>query len=466
MTQKHYFVAGIGGSGMLPLAILLKGMGHRVSGSDRSFDQGRTPEKFAWIKAQGIDLFPQDGSGITSDIDAVLISKAVEDTVPDIRVAKDKNIPIKLRVDMMVELFNAAKRRIAIAGTSGKTTTTGMTGFILKECGMDPTVMNGGIFKNYAAQNPYSTAFVGAGDIFVTEMDESDGIEYVQKYNPEIAVLHNITLDHQSMEELEAMFRAFISKAKTVILNADDEKVLAVAKDFIGRKITYGLHADADIHAVDMVPMPDGVVVYMTVFGQSATMKLRVPGKHNVSNALAALGAVMECGVPLDDAVKTLESFTGIKRRLDVIGTCNGITVIDDFAHNPDKVTATLNTLKEFDGRLVMFFQPHGYGFLKMVGPELAQAFADGMGADDVLYLVEPFYAGGTVDRSVGSQSLVDAIKAQGKQAQVVDGREDVAAEILSTVKPGDRVIVMGARDDSLTTFAQSILEKLQQNQN
>ncbi len=444
---------------MLPLAVILRGMGHRVSGSDRSYDQGHTPEKFAWIKTQGIRLFTQDGSGITKDIDSVLISKAVEDTVPDIVAAKKLGISIKLRVDMLVELFNAAKTRIAVAGTSGKTTTTGMSAFLLREAGLDPTVMNGGIFKNYIAQNPYSTAFVGRGDIFLTEMDESDGIDHVMRYAPDIAVLHNITLDHQPMEELQAMFGGFLSKTKTAILNADDDHVMVAAKGFAGKKITYSMTGqNADLTATQITPKQNGIDATITGFGEQIVLHLNLPGRHNISNALAALCVAKAAGMNLSDAAKILSRFIGIKRRMDVVGEKNGIVVMDDFAHNPDKIAATLTTLKEFPGRLHVFFQPHGYGFLKVVGKELAESFAGHLDKDDKLYLVEPFYAGGTVDRSIGSTDVAKDIVVMGKNAVVMDGRDSIRAAILKDVQKGDRIIIMGARDDTLSDFAKSFL--------
>lgn len=445
---------------MLPLAIILRGMGHRVSGSDRSFDQGRTPQKFSWIEGQGIKLYPQDGSGVTQGVDFVVISKAVEDTVPDIVESKRLGVPVKLRVDMLVELFNAAKTRIAVAGTSGKTTTTGMAAFLLKEGGREPTVMNGGIFKNYMDKNPYSTAFVGAGDIFLTEMDESDGIAHVVCYNPDIAVIHNITLDHQPMEELRAMFEGFLAKTKTAILNADDDNVLEIARDFKGRVITYSTNGkEADVRASDFTPSPDGIAARLSGFGETVSLNLRVPGQHNISNALAALCIAKSVGMGLEEGAEILSRFTGIKRRMDVVGQKNGVTVIDDFAHNPDKISATLGTLKEFSGRLHIFFQPHGYGFLKVVGPELGAAFAAHMDAQDQLYMVEPFYAGGTVDKSVGAQSVVDDVMARGRQAFSMKDREAVYNAITSHIKPGDRIVVMGARDDTLSEFAKSFLD-------
>lgn len=456
----HYFVCGIGGSGMLPLAVILKGLGHTVSGSDRSFDQGRTPAKFKWLEEQGILLHPQDGSGISKSIDCVVISKAVEDTIPDIAAAKTQNIKILRRVDVLIELFNASKTRIAISGTSGKTTTTGMTGFIFREAGFEPTIMNGGIFRNYVTQNPYSTAFVGKGDVFVTEVDESDRIDAVCAFDPDIAVIHNITLDHQPMDELKAMFSGFLSKTKIAVLNADDDNVLEVAKSFKGRTITYSAEGRAaDLMASDYVAKPDGSQSKISYDGKTVNLNLLLPGRHNVSNALAALAASIAAGLPLQRAVDLLGKFEGIRRRMEVIGTKNGITVMDDFAHNPDKIAATLKTLHEFSGCLHIFFQPHGYGFLKVVGKELAESFAEHLGAEDTLYMVEPFYAGGTVDRSVGSALVVNDIVRLGKNARLMNGRQEVQKAILGKARSGDRIVIMGARDDTLSDFAHEIME-------
>ncbi len=443
---------------MLPLAIILRGMGYKISGSDRSYDQGRTPEKFAWIASQGITLYPQDGTGITGDIDSVVISKAVEDTIPDIRAAKDKAVPILKRADTLISLFNQSKTKIAISGTSGKTTTTGMIGFLMKETGFDPTVMNGGIFRNYIARNPYSTAFVGKGDMFITEVDESDGKDIVCAYAPDIAVIHNIALDHQPMEALKEMFSGFLARTETAVLNADDPVLLEMARGFNKRIITYSAEGrQADIVATNFIPRPDGISANIN----GLPLNLKLPGRHNVSNALAAIAVGHAAGLGLQQCIETLERFEGIRRRMEVVGHRNNITVMDDFAHNPDKISATMRTLREFPGRLLIFFQPHGYGFLKLVRDELAQTFAEYLSADDRLYMVEPFYAGGTVDRSIGSETIVKDIVRHGKNALLMEDRSAIKADILKHAQPGDRIIVMGARDDSLSDFARDICAAL-----
>lgn len=452
MTRR-YILSGIGGSGMLPLALILSGRGFTVAGSDRARDQGKTPGKFAHLESLGITLFPQDGSAIAGAGDTLVVSTAVEDTVPDVVAAKAKCVPIVRRAELLARLFNASTVRIAIAGTSGKTTVTGMTGYILNETGRAPTVMNGGIFRNYADANPYASALTGAGDIFVTEADESDGS--IALYNPSIAVLNNIALDHKPMDELLPLFRDYLSKAQICVLNGDSPDVRALADTVPGEKIWYGFGDDADIRAADVVLRPDGVDVSIN----GRPLRLHVPGRHNVSNALAALAAAQAAGVDLAAACRALEGFNGIKRRMEVVGAKNGITVIDDFAHNPDKIAASLSALREFPGRLMVFFQPHGYGFLKLLKNELAACFSNGMGADDHLFVVEPYYAGGTADRSVQMKDVVPAIK--GPQVHLCADRDAVKAGIVKAAKNGDRIVIMGARDDTLSDVAREILNSL-----
>ncbi|RZJ40506.1 MAG: UDP-N-acetylmuramate--alanine ligase, partial [Brevundimonas sp.] len=205
---NDYFFCGVGGSGMLPLAMIVQARGHHIEGSDRSRDQGRTPEKFAWLQAHGVVLHPQDGSGVTRAEQIVVATGAVEDTVPDIGAAKAVGATIKTRPQLLSELFNAAPASIGVAGTSGKSTITGMIAWILHNAGREPTVMNGAVMKNFAdADHPFASALIGGPDLFVSEVDESDGS--IARYNPTVAVVSNISLDHKSMEELRELFGGF-----------------------------------------------------------------------------------------------------------------------------------------------------------------------------------------------------------------------------------------------------------------
>ena len=449
---QAYHLVGIGGSGMLPLASILVERGHTVSGSDRGRDQGRSPEKFAWLERVGIRLFPQDGSGVSSPKQIVVASAAIEASVPDIGAAERRGARRVTRPELLSEMFNAGAPAIGIAGTSGKSTVTGMLGWILHATGRAPTVMNGAVMKNFATPDaPFASALAGTGDAFVSEVDESDGS--IAMYDPAIAVVTNITLDHKPLDELRPLFARFIARARVAIVNGDDPEAAALAAS--GHALTYALDAaDADLRAHDLVETPGGVTFSI----DGTPVRLAVPGRHNASNALAALAAAREAGVPLPEAADALAGFQGLKRRLETVGEANGVTVIDDFAHNPDKVAATLRALRVHPGRLLLFFQPHGYGPLKVMGTELAATFAREMGGEDRLIVCDPVYMGGTVDRSVGSAQFVAAV---GDGAEHVPARANAGERLAKLAASGDRIVIMGARDDTLSAFAEGLVARL-----
>ena len=460
---NDYFFCGIGGSGMLPLAMIVQARGARIEGSDRSRDQGRTPDKFAWLEAHGVALHPQDGSGVTRADQIVVATGAIEDTVPDIGAAKAVGATIKTRPELLSELFNAAPTSIGVAGTSGKSTITGMIAWILHQAGREPTVMNGAVMKNFAdADHPFASALVGGPDLFVSEVDESDGS--IARYDPTVAVVSNISLDHKSMEELRDLFGGFTARATTAVLNLDNLETAALAQTLPPEKvITFALGEEgATLNAHDLEPQPAGMRFTLTEQGGAKhAATLNVPGAHNVANALAALGAVRALGVPLIEAAHALESFSGIRRRMEVVGTANGVTVIDDFAHNPDKIAATLKTLHAFDGRLLILFQPHGFGPLKLMKSEFIETFVGLMREDDLLLMPEPVYYGGTTDKSVGSEDIASGVRAAGRKAEALPTRDACGDRIVDLARPGDRVIVMGARDDTLSVFAADLLQRL-----
>ena len=463
MNQDDYFFCGIGGSGMLPLALIVQARGGRIEGSDRSRDQGRTPEKFAWLEAHGVTLHPQDGSGVTRPDQTVVATGAIEETVPDIGAARRAGARIVTRPELLSQLFNGAPASIGVAGTSGKSTITGMIAWILHEAKRQPTVMNGAVMNNFVdADHPFASALIGGPDLFVSEVDESDGS--IARYDPTVAVVSNISLDHKSMEELRDLFGGFTGRAARAVLNLDNVETQALAQSLpADRVITFALGEEsATLNAHDLEPLPAGICFTLTERGGNRhAVVLNVPGAHNVANALAALGAVRAVGVPLDQAVAALESFAGIRRRMEVVGTANGITVIDDFAHNPDKIAATLKTLHAFDGRLLILFQPHGFGPLKLMKHEFINGFAGLMRADDVLLMPEPVYYGGTTDRSVGSEDIASGIRAAGRAAEALATREACGDRLVDLARPGDRIVVMGARDDTLSEFAESIVHRL-----
>jgi UDP-N-acetylmuramate--alanine ligase len=459
---KSYFFVGIGGSGMMPLAMILAGHHAQVSGSDRALDSGALPAKFEYLRQMGVGLFAQDGSGIVSAEQIVVASAAVEDSVPDMIAAHAVGARRMSRAELLSSLFNAAPLSIGVAGTSGKSTVTGMIGWILHAVGRDPTVMNGAVMKNFATPDaPFASSLVGAGDAFVSEVDESDGS--IAGYWPRIAVLNNVSLDHKSMDELRVLFGGFIAKAATAVINLDDGEGAALAATLpADRLLTFAIDRDADLGATAIEERRFGVSFDLSEKGGAAIrVTLAVPGRHNVSNALAAIGAVRAAGVALDDAARAIAGFSGLRRRFDLVGEAGGVAVIDDFGHNPDKIAATLDTLHAFPGRLLLLFQPHGYGPLKVMRRELVAMFAGKLAADDVLVLPDPVYQGGTVTREVTSADITADIAATGRHALHIPARGAAAAHLVAQARPGDRIVVMGARDDTLSQLAAEMVARL-----
>ncbi len=446
---------------MLPLAMIVRESGAEVAGSDRALDQGRLAAKFEWLKDKGIGLFAQDGSGLNSGDQILIASAAIEDTVPDVAKANSLGCARMTRAELLAEQFNSSPRNIAIGGTSGKSTVTGMIGWILTETGLDPTIMNGAVMKNFVADDaPFASSRVGDGGIMVSEVDESDGS--IALFDPEVAVLNNVSLDHKSLEELRQLFGDFAGKARHCIWNRDDAETAALIQGLDLRDtISFGFSEGADFQASDIEEAPVSSRFTLTVDGKNFPVTMQVPGRHNIANALAAIAAAFAVGVPLADSVSAMASFNGLARRFDVVGTANGISVIDDFGHNPDKIAATLKTMKAFPGRIIAFFQPHGFGPIHKMGAELAEVFVNLLGDDDCVILCDPVYFGGTVDRSIGSELITDAVTAAGGRADHIADREACATYIVETAKPGDRIVIMGARDDTLSLFASDILARL-----
>ena len=465
LFARPFFFCGIGGSGMLPLAQILKGRGCTVEGSDRSYDQGRTPEKFTALENQGFTLHPQDGSGMVSAEQILVASAAIEDSVPEVSRANELGCLRLTRAELNSILFNTSGAGLAVAGTSGKSTVTGMLGWILHACGREPTIMNGAVMKNFVSpERPFASAVIGGQSLYVSEVDESDGS--IALYRPAVGVLLNVSLDHKSMEELRQLFGDYLSRSRISVINADDEEALALlphAKEVV----TFGI--DQEKAQIGVVPgsiaegpMRQAALIVDRHDGSQHPLTLHLPGRHNLSNALAAIAGAAAAGIPVGKAVEALAAFAGLARRFDIVGTSpSAITVIDDFGHNPEKCAATLRTLKAHPGRVLAFFQPHGYGPLRQMGDELAETFASELDEGDTVILCDPVYFGGTVDRSEGSERIVDLIAKHGGKALCINTREGCGDWLVANAQPGDRIAIMGARDDTLSVFAKDLLNRL-----
>ncbi|WP_228243722.1 glutamate ligase domain-containing protein [Porphyrobacter sp. GA68] len=465
LLSRPFFFCGLGGSGMLPLAQILQARGTQVEGSDRSYDQGRTPDKFAQLTRQGFVLWPQDGTGVRSPEQVLVTSAAVEGTVPEVVRAAELGCLRMSRAELNAALFNAADLGIAVAGTSGKSTVTGMLGWILHVAGRSPTVMNGAVMKNFiTAERPHASSVAGSHELYVSEVDESDGS--IALYRPAVGLLLNVSLDHMPMEELRELFSNYLAASEVAVVNIDDAEVLELLPA-ANTVLTFGISEPL----AQLGIAPDSVVG--TGPGQSATvidresgadypLTLSMPGRHNLANALAAIAGAVGAGVEVGAAVAALGSFSGLARRFDIVGTsAAGVTVIDDFGHNPEKCAATLRTLNSQPGRVLVFFQPHGYGPLQQMGTELAQTFARELRSDDMVLMCDPVYFGGTVNRSQGAERIVRLIEEAGGRAEYMPTREECGDRLVELAQPGDRIVVMGARDDTLSGFARALLDRL-----
>ncbi|MCX8044635.1 MAG: UDP-N-acetylmuramate--L-alanine ligase [Desulfobacterota bacterium] len=447
-VQKYYF-SGIGGSGMSALAHVIKARGNWVGGSDRSFDRKQNLRLFGKLRRQGIQLFSQT-TGSLPDVDMLVVSSAIEQDNPEVQQARTRHIPIRHRAELLASQFNEAFG-IGIAGTSGKTTVTGMVASVLDAAGKDPTVINGGIIRQYVRYDRIGNAKNGTSNILVSEVDESDGT--IVHFHPCIAVITNISKDHKKLEELMTLFRSFADNTqRRLILNACCKNSRALHAPNV---VTFGMEDSCDV-----APCHISCSAAVSTFSVGdIDFTLRVPGLHNIENALAAIAVGLSLDIPLPVIARGLGRFRGIRRRLERVGSKGGITVIDDFAHNPNKIAASLAALRMLGKRLIVIFQPHGYGPTRFLLRELAEAFSAGMRYRDVLMCLKIYDAGGTADRSISSEDLLAEIK--GPRLFSTPERSDALKAVATLAQPGDVIAIMGARDDTLSTFARNVLKNL-----
>lgn len=460
-ARLHF--AGVGGSGMSALALFEVLRGGRASGSDRAFDQGQHPEIRAQLEQAGVVVLPQDGSFTApahGPCAGLVVSTAVEDGVPDVAAARAANVPVLHRSELLAQHV-AAHRSVAVSGTSGKSTVTGMIYDIMSGLGLRPGLLTGGALAAPAARGEAGNVAApgpapdGGKPWLVVEADESDGS--LVRYEPWLGVALNLGLDHKQPDEILAMFRTFRARTRGPFV-AGAEAALA---DLHAGSVLFGAEPGADgahFRAVDIRLSPRAAAFRV---GNDA-FTLTQPGRHNVLNAAAAIAACAQCGLRPADMAAPLAAFAGIARRFQPVGEAGGVEVIDDFAHNPDKLAAALATahgrLAGAGGRVLAVFQPHGYGPTRFLREALVEAFTAHLAASDVLWLPEIFFAGGTVTRDISSADLARGIAEGGRDARFVEKRASLAPLVAAEARPGDLVLVMGARDPSLTAFARDCL--------
>ncbi len=450
---RRYHFAGVAGSGMSALAQYHAMAGGLASGSDRALDRGERGEIRRALEAFGVTIAPQDGSALRGapvdrPCDGVVVSTAVEDDVPDVAAARRLGVPVLHRSELLAH-FVAERRTVAVTGTSGKSTVVAMIFEILRRCGRDPSVVTGGELVALQDEGLLGNAYAGSGRVLVVEADESDGS--LARYRPWAGVVLNLKRDHKEPAAIAAMFAEFRSHVRGPFLVGEDPALDPLA----GGAARFGLGEHCAPRAEHVELSPGGS--RFTLAGEPFT--LPVPGLHNVRNAVAAIAACQALDdLPPSQLAAALARFRGVARRFQIVGEAHGVEVVDDFAHNPDKIAAALTTARARGRRVLAVFQPHGYGPTRFLRDDLVAAFASGLRADDALFMPEIYYAGGTVTRDVSSRDITEAVAARGVPALFAPRRDDLVAPIAAATRAGDVVLVMGARDPSLTDFCRAIL--------
>lgn len=448
----RWHFAGIGGTGMSAIAFYLAGRGQEVSGSDRLFDRGGGNAIRKALEDAGARIFPQDGSGIGPGV-RLVVSTAVEEDVPEVKAARALGCEIVHRSEALAEIANS-QRTIAVSGTSGKSTVTAMVFRVLREAGLDPSVISGGVLRELSREGHWGNAWGGSGDWLVIEADESDGS--LVRYAPEIGLMLNLDRDHKELDELRSLFRTFRDRSGRFLSNGDRPECVEIGGD----DAWYFGSARHTHPAVDALELGAASVSFRI---GDASCTVPFPGRHMLDNALASILAGLAAGVPLDVAARSLSTFAGVGRRHELVGTSRGVSVYDDFAHNPAKVEAAIAAarLSAKGGRVLAIFQPHGYGPLRFLLEDFAESFAKALAPEDRLWIAPVYDAGGTADRSISSHDLARRLADKGVRVESPDSRELIPALVSAEARAGDVVYSMGARDPELPAFALMVLAAL-----
>lgn len=423
--------------------------GESVTGSDRELDRGGVPALKSKLEGMGIRLFKQDGSGIDAATSRLVVSGAIEPDNPEFAAAAEYETPAAHRADVLAEHV-ASRRTLAVAGTSGKSTATGMLFEILTGAGLSPSLIAGAPLVTLENKGMIGNAFAGKSDLLVIEADESDGT--LPKYAPWIGLLLNLGRDHKEIDQLRGIFARFKERSKIFVVSADHANLAG----FWDGARTFGFSA-GELRGEALELFSDGSKFRV----EGVDFELPVPGRHNAENALAAAAAAVAAGAGLADCAAALSIYRGVARRFEAVGTARGVAVVDDFAHNPDKVRAALAAGHLLADRVLAVFQPHGYGPTRFLKDDFIAAFREALGEKDVLWMPEIYYAGGTAVKNISSADLTGPIAESGRAARFVARRENIPALVAREAKDGDLVLILGARDPSLPEFARSVLAEL-----
>jgi UDP-N-acetylmuramate-alanine ligase len=447
----RYHFSGIAGVGMNPLAQLMRARGHEVQGSDRSLDQGKNQDLAARLRSLGIVLHPQDGKAVTPGLDRFVYSTAVEDDTPEVRAARALGIELVARPALLAEIVNSGRPGVAIAGTSGKSTVTGMVAYLARGAGLMPTALGGaalvgeGVISCFMAGPPEAPV--------VAEACESDGT--LTGYQPAIGLVHNISRDHGEVEALRPQFTAFAAGSTHLFVNAGCPE--AAALGLVHGATTYGDVPTAGARLEVTTCGPDRARGVLHLSSGALTLDVPQPGRHNLENAAAAALVAIELGVRPETIETRLPRFPGVARRFEVVGiTPDGIRVVDDYAHNGEKIRAALTTAQAGASRVLAIFQPHGFGPARFLRPELRELLPRLLRPQDRFCYAEIFYAGGTVARDLSSRALVEDL-APRLGAAYAEDHAAVTRWVQDEARAGDTVLIMGARDPDLPRLARAV---------
>lgn len=446
--KLRIYFSGIGGSGVSAIAGLMRDKGHTVAGSDRAFDTNPFHPAYQALKEKGVSIIPQDGSGLDESFDFMVMSTAVEEDRPEVLKARVVGVPIKTRPEYLAELVSMFET-IAVSGTSGKSTASGMLAYVMRQLGLSPNFLGGGRVKAFRTASNPGNSLAGDSGILIVEACESDGT--IVRYRPRHCMLLNLSLDHHSIEKTAGMFRTLLANTSGLkVVNADDENLGALIPT---EAVTFSMRKPSKYRASEIAI--DGLRSSFTVNGTRYSLSL--PGRHNIYNALSCIAVLSEMGVPPDDMARVLPGFNGIERRFDIHLSGEGKLVVDDYAHNPHKIGSLMETIKGMGERVCYVFQPHGYGPTRLMKDEYIRVFSGYLRDTDLLMVLPIFYAGGTAEKDISSEVLAEGIRTNGKPARAVPSRE----EVIDKIKGWDTCVVFGARDETLSGLAKSIAQSL-----
>ena len=449
---ENVFFIGVAGTGMSAIAQYLAGIGKQVSGSDRYFVPNEINDTRQKLEAAGIKCFLQNGEGITNKTQLIVVSTAVEDTVPEVQKAKELFIPIIKRSELLA-IIAASKKTIAVAGTSGKSTTSAMLFDILQYAGMHPGIISGAGLVSIIKENKIGNAKAGTGEWLVIEADESDGS--IVQYRSEVGLLLNVDKDHQEIDELMQLFKIFKNNTRQLfIVNRSNALAAKLSAD---SKKDFSVNVEAGFTATDF--HQEGFNIQFCI--HNIPFSLNTVGRHNMENALAATAVAAQLGVPLQTCAAALKNYEGIYRRHQVLGNKNGVWLIDDYAHNPAKCAASITACQGVAPKVIAWFQPHGYGPTRFLRHDFVKEIAAALRPQDEIWMSEIFYAGGTAVKDISAADLIEDIKALGKNAFFAADRNTFLDNVRPHFTPDCVLLLMGARDPGLEAFGKNIWENL-----